>query len=95
MPSWSPEQSESLYNVANWGGGFFSVNGRGNVEVHPGGDAESGQNGIDLEGLIEDIRRRGIELPLLLRFGGILRSRVRQLGEAFAAASREFGFGGK
>jgi len=103
MSDWTTEQSDALYNVANWGGGYFRIGANGNLFVHPEGDgsaedeAPSDEAGpaIDVYALVSELRRRGIELPLLLRFDGILRSRVRQLNLEFARAIEEFEFGGR
>ena len=94
MPRWTHQDSEALYSVPSWGGGFFRIDSAGHVRVHPDGDAHTREGGLDLVQLIRDIRRRGIEPPILLRFDGILRSRLRQLCEAFAGATAEFGFEG-
>ena len=94
MPSWTHEDSEALYNVPNWGGEYFRIDTAGHVRVHPDADAAEGEGGLDLVQLIRDIRRRGIEPPILLRFDGVLRARLRQLCEAFAAAKAEAGFEG-
>ncbi len=40
MSEWTPGQSQALYQVTDWGAGFFSVNEEGNVCIHPRGDLE-------------------------------------------------------
>ena len=80
-----------LYNVEGWGKGFFSVNGRGHVQVHPGGP---GTAAVDLKALVDEVEERGIALPLLLRFSEIVGARVRHLSEAFGRAIEEYGYGG-
>ena len=94
MP-WKHEDSAALYNVAQWSDGYFRINPRGNVEACPDGPFQGAdQAGIDLHELVEQIRRRGIETPILLRFDGIVRTRVRQLVEAFRIAREEAGYPG-
>jgi arginine decarboxylase len=92
--AWTHLDSESLYNVSNWGRGYFRVNAAGNVEVSPEGPDRPDRPGIDLNELIGQIKRRGIATPVLLRFDGILRSRVRELNQAFNAARAEFNYQG-
>jgi arginine decarboxylase len=87
--SWNPDASEALYNVPAWGGGLFAINAAGNVQVSP--DGRDGPS-VDLFDLIGQIRRRGVAAPLLLRFDGLLRARVRQLNAAFNNARREFNY---
>jgi arginine decarboxylase len=90
--AWTHLDSESLYNVPNWGRGYFRVNAEGSVEATPEGPDRPGSPGIDLHKLIAQILRRGISTPILLRFDGILRARVRELNQAFNAARSEFGY---
>src|SRR5262245_41058423 len=75
-----------LYNVTGWGRDFFSINEHGNVEVTPAGN---GSPRIDLKTLIDDLRSRGLKLPLLVRFSDILRRRVEQLCGSFQQAVAE------
>jgi len=86
MSQWTHLDSRSLYNIEKWGLGHFDINAEGNVEVKPNG----GVSGIDLHELLGQLKRRGIDTPILLRFDGILRSRVRALYEAFDAARTEY-----
>ncbi|MGQ0614759.1 MAG: biosynthetic arginine decarboxylase [Planctomycetaceae bacterium] len=88
---WSVRDSHDLYSVSAWGSGFFSVGEAGNVVVHPK-RAEGAS--IDLKLLVDDLLRRGYELPLLLRFSDILSSRVREISECFEKAIQEYGYKG-
>ena len=91
MHGWTVRDSLDLYNLPAWGAGFFGVNDRGNVEVRPrGSDGE----GIDLRELVEDLSRRGLRTPLLVRFSDILASRVQGLAGAFHRAMREYDYQG-
>ncbi|MHC4263418.1 MAG: biosynthetic arginine decarboxylase, partial [Planctomycetota bacterium] len=93
MSNWSHSDSETLYNLPNWASGHFSINPAGNVVAHPDGDAtEPVGDGIDLRALALQLQARGIELPILLRFDGILRNRVRQMWAAFDRAREEFDY---
>ena len=94
MAAWTHVDGESLYNVQNWGRGYFRINPAGNVEVTPEGPDRPDRPAIDLYELIGQIKRRGIATPVLLRFDGILRSRVRELNNAFNAARAEFNYQG-
>src|SRR4029453_1681030 len=44
---------------------------------------------IDLKELVDDLRRRGLNLPLLIRFSDILRTRVEQLSGSLQQAIGE------
>jgi arginine decarboxylase len=89
---WTVESAAELYNVAGWSNDYFSVNSRGHVSVHPRGP---GTASIDLKELVDEVRRRGIAPPLLLRFSEILEARVVELNESFRAAIQEYGYRGE
>jgi len=89
MQLWSVKDSKDLYSIGNWGLGFFDVNEKGNVEVHPRGPEAPG---IDMMELVTELQRREIQLPILIRFSDILRARVAQLNEAFRRAIAEYGY---
>jgi arginine decarboxylase len=91
-PDWSIEKALQLYNIPGWGAGYFSINGKGNVIVHP-----HGQPGpvIDLMDVVDDIRERKLGFPCVVRFQDVLRSRVKQLNEAFRAAIGQHGYKGQ
>jgi arginine decarboxylase len=86
LRAWTVKDAIELYNVNGWGRDFFSVNEAGHIEVTPGGP---GSARIDLKELVDDLRSRGLNLPLLIRFSDILRTRVHQLCGAFQQAIAE------
>jgi arginine decarboxylase len=86
LRAWTVKDSLELYNVAGWGRDFFTINEAGNVEVTPAGAASTR---IDLKELVDDLRSRGLNLPLLIRFSDILKTRVEQLCGAFQQAIAE------
>jgi arginine decarboxylase len=88
---WSVTDSLDLYNVRQWGAGFFGINERGNVGVFARGpDGPS----LDLKDLVDELLQRGIESPMLIRFSDILRTRIQQLNEAFAKAMADHEYTG-
>jgi arginine decarboxylase len=86
LRAWTIKDSTELYNVNGWGRDFFSINEAGNIEVTAAGP---GSQKIDLKELVDDLRTRGLNLPLLIRFSDILRRRVEQLCGAFQQAIAE------
>jgi arginine decarboxylase len=86
LRAWTVKDSVELYNVNGWGRDFFRINDAGHVEVTPAG---AGSVPIDLRLLVDDLRSRGLNLPLLIRFSDILRTRVEQLCGAFQQAIAE------
>jgi len=91
MKRWTVSDSEDLYQIPAWGQGYFRVNAAGNMVIDPPGvDRE-----IDLQRLVVDLRRRGIHLPVLVRFSDLIRARIETMVAAFQAAKEEYGFTGQ
>jgi arginine decarboxylase len=88
---WTVADSLEIYGVRSWGNNYFGVSDQGNLIVHPAGP---GTESIDLKALVDEVRRRGISPPLLIRFSDILRSRIVELNEAFRRAIAEYGYKG-
>jgi arginine decarboxylase len=88
---WTVADALDTYSVRNWGKGYFGVNAVGHVTVHPD---KNPARSIDLKLLVDQLTDRGIQLPLLLRFSDVLRHRIGEIAEAFAAARGEFGYQG-
>ncbi len=89
---WTVADSSEVYGVKYWGHNYFSVAESGNVAAHPAG-ADGPK--IDLKELVDEVARRGIGLPLLIRFSDVLRSRIVELNEAFKSAIAEYGYKGE
>src|SRR5690606_21375073 len=89
--AWTIDDSRELYNVDGWGIGYFGINEKGHVTVHPTRDPN---RGLDLFEMAMDLQAQGVGLPLLLRFSDILRTRIVGLAERFRTAIREFDYEG-
>jgi arginine decarboxylase len=83
LRAWTIQDSSELYNIGGWGRDFFSINEAGNVQVTPAGP---GTLKIDLKELVDDLQSRGLNLPILIRFSDVLRTRLEQLFGAFQQA---------
>ena len=85
------EQTLETYGIENWGAGYFDVNRKGNLIVRP---AEGDPRSADLKEIIDDLARRGIGAPVLLRFPQLVAAQVRKLQRAFSRSIREFEYQG-
>ncbi len=88
---WSIVDASELYEVKRWGNGYFSINPEGHLCVHPTKDTA---RAIDLKQLIDRLQMRGIDLPILIRFGEILKHRLGEIHGAFQAAIAEHKYNG-
>ena len=91
MARWTTADSEELYQVQAWSQGWFSVNEQGNLNV-----AAPGQpGGLDLKVLVDDLRRRGIAMPVLIRFSDLIWARIEEIVGAFQRAGKDYDWKGQ
>jgi arginine decarboxylase len=83
MERWTIADSTKIYNVDNWGADLFSINKKGNICVHP---SSNSKNAIDLRVLVDDLIKRKIKPPILLRFMDVLQGRIASINRVFRNA---------
>ena len=86
---WDVDAAISIYNVDGWGRGYFTINARGNVDVHP---LQENGGSIDILEVVNEARQRGLGFPLVIRFQDLLRHRVESVNCAFQNAMTEFNY---
>ena len=89
--NWTVKDAAGLYGIDTWGNDYFAVNQAGNVCVRPTG-ADGPE--VDLHEVVEGLRARDLEAPLVIRFRGIIGSRMQKLADAFGEAIEENGYQG-
>ena len=87
--NWTLQDSIDTYGFTSWGKGLLRINSKGNVVIR------CGNANIDLFSLTHEINERGIELPALVRFNDVLKSRVVSLCETFMSVIRDLEYRGK
>jgi len=85
------DRTLALYGIENWGAGYFGVNKKGNLVVHP---YENDNRSADLKEIVDDLRRRGINPPILLRFPQLLAAQIRKLHRSFKNSIKEYEYEG-
>ncbi|MGI9036821.1 MAG: biosynthetic arginine decarboxylase [Pyrinomonadaceae bacterium] len=86
------EQTIETYGIENWGAGYFGVNRKGDLIVYAG---ENDTRSADVKEIIEDLRKRGISAPIILRFPQLIVGQVRKLQRAFKNSIKEFNYNGR
>ena len=95
MKPWTALDSQELYAINNWGQGLFSIGPQGTVLAHPlAVSVEEPGPGIDMKELADDLAKRGITTPLLIRFPDMLTQRIGALNDAFNKAIAEYDYEG-
>lgn len=89
---WTVAEAVDVYDVDRWGKGYFSIAKNGNLLVRSQRDLD---HYVDLRAMVEQLRLRGLELPVLVRFNGLLKDRIRRLHEVFAKAITDNKYAGR
>lgn len=87
---WTAAMSAELYGVERWGAGYFDISEEGQVRVlvnYPGGRVA-----VSLMDIVEGMRERGHDMPIVLRIENILSDRIRQMNEAFERAFKKLDY---
>ncbi len=92
MDTWTIDDSKRLYNIDNWSEGYFDIDPRGEVVVHPDGQVA---RSINLKKLVAELEEQGLKLPILIRFVDVLVNRMAKIRGAFASAIKEVAYQGK
>jgi arginine decarboxylase len=89
---WTIQDARDLYNTSDWSMGFFDINSRGNMAVLP---TRSSERQLDLKVIIDELKERGIMLPVIIRFSDVLKARIRELNDCFRKSIKEWKYKGK
>ncbi len=89
---WAVSDARDLYRVREWSAGYFDVSDQGEVEVFPSGDREGAR--LSIPRIVEGLRKRGIPMPVLLRFPELLDRQIKELNDGFRAAIGEYSYTG-
>jgi arginine decarboxylase len=89
-PEWQVSDAAELYRIGSWGDPFFFVNEKGHMAVRA---LDEQGTTMDVVDIVNELRRRGVQFPVLLRFQDVLRAQVRRVNEAFRNAIAESNYG--
>ncbi|CBL46386.1 Arginine decarboxylase [gamma proteobacterium HdN1] len=83
-------KARQIYSVDHWSAGYFDISPQGYVDVGFNGMSRR----IPLVDVVDMAREKGLRLPLLIRFAGILSDRVRRLCKAFSESMADLDYNG-
>lgn len=89
---WSIADARECYGLDKWGAGYFGISENGNVTVQVPGQDQSCST--ELVEIVDGLKQRGIELPVMIRVENLLTDRVRILNETFQNAIQDSGYQG-
>lgn len=89
---WSIKDSADLYGIKEWGAGYFDIDAQGEVTVR----VKSSQSKVEVSllDIVNTIRERGTEMPVLLRIENLLDSQISLINESFRAAIQNLDYKG-
>ena len=90
--NWSIDASRKRYNLSGWSDGYFDINQRGHLVARLQNGADSAE--VDLYQLAGELRRSGLNWPVLVRCNSILHHRVDRLCNAFERARSHYDYQG-
>ena len=90
-PEWSTNDSENYYGLKRWGGGHFSIDAAGYMQVHPLRDARS----IRIHDIVKEAAEKGLKPPLTVRIQDLLHTRVVDLNTLFRKAIKDENYAGR
>ena len=93
LTRWTTDDARELYGIRNWGVGYFDISEQGEVVVRPKG--KGSEVSVSLMNIVSGLKARGMDMPVLLRFGDILASRVALLNSCFNKAIAEASYKGQ
>ncbi len=90
---WTRQHAADLYGVNDWGAGYFGVSEQGllTVSSHNTGTRLD----VPLLQIMQDIKDRGLDAPVLVRFEDLLEQQIGRLNKAFARAMEAGGYQGQ
>ena len=85
------DQTTEIYGIDDWGADYFGVNRKGHLVVY---SPENENLTADVKEIIDDLKKRGVNTPVLLRFPQLLFGQIRKLQVAFRKSIKEFEYDG-
>jgi arginine decarboxylase len=92
LQHWNSEDAAELYGIRNWGAGYFDISPEGDVIVRPFG--RKNPVTVSIPAIIQGMRERGLNMPVLLRIENILDTQIALLHDSFRKAIKDLGYRG-
>ena len=90
--NWSIDLSRERYNLHGWSDGYFDINQQGHLTVRLEAEGETVE--VDLFEVAGEIRRSGLNWPVLVRCNSILGQRMDRLIKAFDRSCEKYAYSG-
>ncbi|WP_075185162.1 biosynthetic arginine decarboxylase [Teredinibacter haidensis] len=91
--SWTAKDSAEIYGINDWGVGYFNTTSDGLLSVTTDNCGTTIET--PLLQIIQDIKDRGLDAPVLVRFEDLLEQQIGRLNDAFNEAITTAGYQGQ
>ena len=92
LARWSVNDSANLYGIKDWGAGYFDLSPKGELVVRV--PFANKTVDVSLMSILDGVRERGLEMPVLLRIENLLDAQISKLNESFRKAIAKFEYRG-
>ncbi len=86
------QEARELYGIEGWGNGYFGINDQGHVVANPTGEEHIS---VSLPEVIEEVRKKGLTAPIIIRFPQIIEGQLQRMHTAFKTAISDNTFKGR
>jgi arginine decarboxylase len=86
------QEARELYGIDGWGAGYFGINDEGHVVANPTGEEHIS---VSLPQVMDELRKKGLSAPLILRFPQIIECQLERMHRAFKSAIIDSSYRGR
>lgn len=90
---WNIERASNVYGINHWGNNYFNIDSFGNVVVKNPINEETSP--VSLIQIVEGLRDRDLNMPVLLRIENILDQSISLLNDTFNQVIKQLGYKNK
>lgn len=91
--SWTTVDAVQHYGIDRWGLNYFGVADSGNLTVEA--PTIEGIKQIEFSAILQGLKQRELEMPVMLRLENLVNDRITQLNETFGNAIKETNYKGE
>lgn len=90
VEQWNIQAARKIYGIQSWGNGYFDVSDNGDVVISD--PRRKNFQPLSLMKVIEGLRDRELQMPVLLRIENILDQSISDINETFRKAIKKVGY---
>ena len=88
--NWDYKKSKKLYKIDKWGNSYYNINEQGFLEAIIGRQ----KTAINLYELILNLRKKGLNAPVIIRFPQIIKAQIQKINNFFQKTIKSYQYKG-